>query len=330
MKVLHVTNMYPYAEKPWYGIFIHDQIKSLDNYVKNDVYFINGIQSKWNYFKAIKDLRNKISEYDIIHCHHGWTGIILNLVKRNSEKHVCVSLVGGDLLEEKVLYKKLLAKILWRILPNFDFVIVKSSQMLKLCSDRTQNIECIPNGVNMDLFKPINKEKCKNELKLDVNKKYFLFTAAANDKNRKEKRYDIIDEAKKLLINQGYDNFDILFLSNVSHKDVPLYINACEAVLMSSDYEGSPNIIKEALACNVPVISTDVGNVKEMIEGLRNCYIISQDSQEFAKTMQIFLDNKNDNVFPDGRNRLISLGLDQNSVAKKIYKIYQRVYNGED
>ncbi|WP_273484038.1 glycosyltransferase [Desulforamulus ruminis] len=322
MKVLHITNMYPWKEKPWYGIFIANQIKSLDKYaIKNDVYFINGNESKISYLKALVELKNYRNKYDLIHCHHGWCGIIANLVLKNERK--VLSLVGGDLLEKKILYKRLLSKVLKSQIHTFDHIIVKSDKMLKICDSETSDISCIPNGVNMELFNQIEKELCKEKLKLCPDKKYFLFTAAANDKLRTEKRYDIIKKAEIILKSRGITGFDILFLENLDHKDVPYYINACEAVLLSSDYEGSPNIIKEALACNVPIISTDVGNVDELVRDLDNCYIVEQSSEVFANYMEIIM-SKSVSLCK-GRMRLKELKLDEESVAKSILSVYQKI-----
>ncbi|MFA1711683.1 glycosyltransferase [Peribacillus frigoritolerans] len=325
MKVLHITNMYPNDDKPWYGVFIADQINSLNKYIENDVFFIDGNKSKFNYFKSLLELRKIKKEYDIIHCHHGWCGIIALLSFKN-HNNIFVSLVGGDLLEKKIFFKRIIAKILWSLLPKFKYVIGKSPEMVEICKKRTSSVGYVPNGVNLNMFKELNKDNCKQRLNLDLEKKYFLFTAAKNDKNRTEKRYDIIEGASKELSSRGIYNFEILFLSNVSHEMVPLYLNSCEAVLLASDYEGSPNIIKEAMACNVPIISTAVGNVPDMIEELENCYIAEQNSGNFADIMEIFI-NSEENKRCEGRSRLKDIKLDENSVAENIYETYRRVNN---
>lgn len=321
MKVLHITNMYPTIKKPWYGVFIYDQIKSLDKYVENEVLFIDGNTNKINYFKAINKIRKASKKYDIIHCHHGWCGLITLMAVGNSKK-VCVSLVGGDLLEKNIFYKKQLAKVLWYFLPKFDFVIGKSEEMVEVCSGKTKKTKCVPNGVDMNLFKEMDKNVCKEKLSLNKEKKYFLFTAAKNDKIRVEKRYDIIEKAKDELASRGVRDVEILSLSNVNHDEVPVYLNACEGVLMSSDYEGSPNIIKESLACNVPIISTAVGNVPKMVEGLKNCYVIDQDPLEFANVMEKFVSSQHSNRC-EGRKQLMNIKLDDVSIAKVIYDIYR-------
>lgn len=319
LKILHVTNMYPNNKKPWYGIFISDQIESLNKLASNDVYFIDGTESKLNYIKAFKDLKKLRDKYDIIHAHHGWCGIICNRVFKGEK--VIVSLVGGDLLEEKIIYKKIISRVLKKDLKKFNYIIVKSSQMLNICQNYVKNVTNIPNGVNLDVFRELDKLECKSKLHLSNNKKYFLFTAAANDKTRLEKRYDIIKGAKDILESRGVNNVEILFLQNVKHEDVPVYINACEAIVLSSDYEGSPNIVKEALACNIPIISTDVGNVKEMIFGIENCYIIEQSSEEFADTIELYLSKGINRC--KGRDCIKSIGLDTESIANSILKLYE-------
>lgn len=319
MKILHVTNMYPYPEKPWYGIFIYNQIQTLQDKSENDIFFINGSESKLNYFKSIFKLMNYKNRYDIVHCHHGWTAVFVNFIFKKEKK--VVSLVGGDILEDKVLYKKLINFFTRSIIKRFDRVIVKSKQMERQCDFiDSKKLSIIPNGVNLEVFRELDKTECKIRLNLDVNKKYFLFTAGENGQGRPEKRFDIISEAFKILKIDGYDEIEILCMNNVNHKDVPLYINSCEAVLLSSDYEGSPNIIKETMACNISIISTDVGNVKEMIEGIANCFIVQQDAKAFAQKIKDVLEAINQKI--DARNRLIKIGLDEKDVALKILDIY--------
>ncbi|WP_373207926.1 glycosyltransferase [Clostridium paraputrificum] len=321
MKILHITNMYPYKKKPWYGIFVYNQIESLkrNSKYKIDCYFINGADGKLNYLKSIIELRKFKNSYDIIHCHHGWCAIIAALVFKKETK--IVSLVGGDLLEKDIWYKKILVNVTKRVIRKFNHVIVKSENMKReLVNLDLKKISVIPNGVNLDLFKPMAQEICKNEIGIDLKKQYFLFTAAENGQGRPEKRFDIIDSALKIIND---DDIKVLCMNNINHRDVPKYINSCEAVLMCSDYEGSPNIIKEAMACNVHIISTDVGNVAEMISGVQSSIIIRQDSKEFALAIKNIANGKLNNNGISGRQKLKDMELDEDSIARKILNIYK-------
>lgn len=192
--------------------------------------------------------------------------------------------------------------------------------MKNICIEKNTNIESISNGVDLELFKELDKKYCKEKLGLSAKKKYFLFTAAENNQNRPEKRYDIIKAAKEL-VNKNKE-FEILFLSGATHEEVPYYINACEAVLLSSDYEGSPNIVKEALACNIPVVSTDVGNVSQMIGDLNHCFIINQSPEDFAGKIKYFIESETEKR-TSGRARLETLELSKELVANKINSIYK-------
>jgi glycosyltransferase involved in cell wall biosynthesis len=78
----------------------------------------------------------------------------------------------------------------------------------------------------------------------------------------------------------------LLNLRGVSHTDVPIWLNASNVVLITSLHEGSPNIVKEALACNVPVVSVDVGDVKERTRNIQGCYLASPEPAALADKLQ--------------------------------------------
>jgi glycosyltransferase involved in cell wall biosynthesis len=78
---------------------------------------------------------------------------------------------------------------------------------------------------------------------------------------------------------------ELIALNNVPHEDVPLYMNASELVLMTSAFEASPVVIREALACNVPVLSTDVGDARVMLGGIPGCAIVPPDPGAIAAAL---------------------------------------------
>ena len=110
---------------------------------------------------------------------------------------------------------------------------------------------------------------------------------------------------------------------NVEHKDTVYYYNAADAVLLTSKWEGSPNVIKEALACNCPLVSTDVGDVRERVEDLEGCYVAeSRAPQEIMGLLQKALAFEGKTC---GREKLIADGLDHLTVAKKLESVYKGV-----
>ena len=105
---------------------------------------------------------------------------------------------------------------------------------------------------------------------------------------------------------------------------MPLYLNASDLLLSTSLWEGSPNVIKEAMACNCPIVTTNVGDVKWLLDGVEGCLITTNDPKDVADKIKKALNFKGRTK---GRDKLISLGLDSEHIAKKIIKVYEEVIN---
>lgn len=314
--------MYPTKDNPAFGIFIKEQIDSLKVMKINvDLVFINGHKSKLAYLKGCwqvfwRSLRN---HYDLIHAHYGLSG----WVARCQFKYpVVVSFCGcdvlgiPDLLEKQTLAGKLLvfsSKILSRLI---DSAIVKTSEMKQKLKRKDAFI--IPNGVDFELFKPIDKNHSRKKIGLDIQKKYALFP---NRPSEIRKRVDIAQESIEILKRNGY-NSELLIIANASHKMVSLYMNAVDVLVLTSLWEGSPNVIKEAMACNLPIVSVDVGDVREVIGDTEGCYIAKREPEDIARKIEFALRR---NKRTDGRERIKHLNLE--NIAKKIVNIYREVIN---
>lgn len=133
-------------------------------------------------------------------------------------------------------------------------------------------------GVNYEVFKPIEKVDAIRHLGLEDNKKYVLFSDVSNTSI---KRRDIAENIVKCL---GGD-YSLLIMCGVKPQEVPYYINASDFLLLTSDEEGSPNVIREALSLNKSVFSVEVGDAAKQLEGLQNSVIISRDPIKAADTI---------------------------------------------
>lgn len=315
MKVLHITNNYPTDNNPVFGIFVKEQIESLTNKgLRNEVYFINGREKgKFHYVISIFRLRSflKNKKYDIIHCHHALSALCLIMSGRIRKFKSIVSYQSDPINEQGGYIYKIIKN-------NFDAVILKNNSQI------IDNMIVFyqPNGVNVNFFKPIDKENCLNRLKLNRNEKYVLFVSSNFE--RKEKRYDRFQQVIQILRDK-YDLNEIneLKLINTERSLVPYYFNVASLHLLTSDFEGSPNSVKEAMSCNIQVVATDVGNVKELLEGVRGSYVANtNDPEELADLVYKALNFKG---IINSRERLIQKELDSESVSKKIISIYNRI-----
>ena len=324
MKILHVTNAYPTSGLPVYGIFIKEQIDSLkDIGIDCDLYFINGREKdKIEYIKAYFRLKNIINNYDIIHVHHFLSALVVLALKPSAK--VVVSFLSDGIKEfikpDNILFNSLVKqKIFNYILKHSDIRIFKKSIPQSLKTDRYSFY--LPNGIDTDTFYPISKTEAKKQLGLDVNKTYILFVSLI-DINRPEKRYDIFKKTINI-VKEKFPALGIeeLCISNIPRYKIPLYCNAATLHLLTSDFEGSPNSVKECLACNTPVVSTNVGNVPDLLKGLNNSFISSTNDPE--NLADLVIKSLNINTFEDSRRSIINNKLDIKSKAIEIKKIYE-------
>jgi teichuronic acid biosynthesis glycosyltransferase TuaC len=312
MKVLHITNNYPTHKYPIFGIFVKEQIESLAaQNIENEVFFINGREKgKFEYLKTILRLRKilKYKQFDVIHCHHVLSAVCLILSGRSKTSKMIVSFQSDPANE---LGHRLYAYIK----KNANAIILKNNSPLI----NNKNVFYFPNGVNTSFFKPLDKKEACRKLKLDASKKYILFVSS--NYIRKEKRYDRF-HATISILKEKHHNIEELILTNTRRELIPLYFNAADIHLLTSDFEGSPNSVKEAMACNTSVVSTDVGSVKELLENVKGSFVSSSDdSKELARLVEIALNSKEQN----GREKIIQLELDIDCVAKKLKEIYLKV-----
>ena len=198
----------------------------------------------------------------------------------------------------------------------FDKIIFKN----KVPSLQSEKIHVIPNGVNLKFFGQIDSKMAKNKLNLDVKKKYVLFMDSY--KKRKQKR---IDKFKNVIfeLKKNDKHIEPLFLFNTKRSDIPYYINASSLHIITSDFEGSPNSVKECLACNVPVVSTPVGDVKNLIKDVNNCYLSSNfDVSNIVNLSILSLSGK---LKCNGREKIKKLNLSMEDVGVKIINLYRSV-----
>ena len=318
MKVLHITNNFPTSKYPIFGIFVKEQIDSLRKQnVDSDVFFINGREKgKLEYLKQILILRRKLKNrhlYDVIHCHHALSAICLILSGKCKENKTLVSFQNDPENE--------LGKRIYKIINYFKVAsLFKNNTSL----EKGNNLSFyLPNGVNLNFFKPIDRAEARLKLGLKPDKIYILFVSS--NFMREQKRYDKFLETLEILKKKyNYDNITELKMINVKRNYIPLYINAVNLHLLTSDFEGSPNSVKECLACNTPVVSTNVGNINDLLKDLKGSfYSLTNTPEDLARLVDKALKNETN----EGLKQIKKLGLDSTSVALKLIDIYKKIIN---
>lgn len=307
MKILVVTNMYPVPEEPSLGIFVQEQVESLRRRgVEVDIFFINGRRYRRNYLTGLLRFLPVPwrGRYDLIHAHYPLTA----LIARAQWRYPLIATYHG--IEVVYGWQGTLCKAL---APLVDRVIVTSPRVRAGLGMPLASV--IPCGVNLDLFQPRPQAEERAALGLPAGKKLALFCAGM----RPEKRFDIVKAAVDLLVQRD-PQVELVIASGQPHDVIPRYMNACDALVLASDYEGSPTVIKEAMACNLPVVSVDVGDVREVIGDTEGCYLCERTPQDIAAKLELaFALGRR----TSGRAAVQSLSLD--AIALRLIQEYESV-----
>jgi len=279
-----------------------------------------------NYLKNIFKLKKYLNEnkYEIVHSHYGLAGLISLIVNRGAKN--VISFMGDDLLGSINKNKKYSTIGKLFILINkmtasyYDYIIVKSNSMRNILSN-IEKIEVIPNGVDLKTFYPVDKIKSRVLLNYSINKNIVIFVS---NPNRKEKNYELLENSINLLIKE---NIEIKIVEKVEQDKLKYFYSAADCLVLSSIHEGSPNVIKEAMACCCPIVSTDVGDVKYIIGDSEGCFISSNDPTELSLNIRKAISFSKKYGITNGRRRLIDLKLDSVSISDRISNVYKKVNN---
>jgi glycosyltransferase involved in cell wall biosynthesis len=264
--------------------YIYDQYVNLKEHVQTvDVFFLRGT-GIWSYFRGAFELRDYLKKnfYDIVHAHYGYCGLIVGLV---SKFPVAVTYHGTD-ITEKISNVISLFSIL---LANWNIFVSEKIYRKAIWSPK-KNFSVIPCGVDLDMFKPSESENKSIKKIFDENQRKILFASSFSNK---VKNYHLAEESLFLLQDL---ELSIIELKDKKRVEVVEMLNDSVLLLLTSFSEGSPQIIKEAMACNCPIVSTDVGDVKNIIGETDNCFIVGFNKYEIAeKIKQIFYNGKRSN-----------------------------------
>ena len=323
MKVLLVTNMYPSERKPYYGIFVKEQMDTMTRFfpdIEYDIYCIEGSggasAGKWksitNYLRSIWEVDNKLrsGQYDFVHVHYGFSGLYL-LNPFHKKTPVLITLHGGDIqLEQKKQFQVFATR---RILKHASFAITLNERMNDIVQCYIDTTKIIPCSIDTSLFKPLPFKKNQS------NKPLIVFPS---NKDRFEKNYPLFKETIVSLKSLYGIDCETCELKNMSRNEVKEIYQKADLLLMTSISEGSPQVVKEAMACDLPVVSTPVGDVSVLLKNVKNSAVAkSFNPDELASLCLHSLNGQIEGT--SGRDKIFQLGLDDASTSHKIYEIYQ-------
>jgi teichuronic acid biosynthesis glycosyltransferase TuaC len=262
------------------------------------------IDRTWmDYIQLYPEVLNKsFHDYDVIHSNYG---LMAPFALAQPDRPIVLSLWGSDLSGNVGKLSKFCSKY-------YDEVIVMSEEMK---SELGQDAHVVPHGIDMNQFKPIPQSEAQNAVGWDSDIAHVLFPY---DPRRDVKNYPLAERVVDVVNSELPKKIALQTVYEVDHKDVPFYMNAADALLLTSQREGFPNSVKEALACNTPVVSTDVGGVREQLEPVANSYVCDSESELVERLIEVVLDSGRS----DGREFVKNLSLEK--MADDIIDVYEQ------
>jgi glycosyltransferase involved in cell wall biosynthesis len=306
VRVLVVTSLFPTPEHPERGRFVADQVESLRRIDGVEVEVFQFEPGGASFVSAARELRRKHGRdrFDVVHAHHGlggWTARALG-----SGAPLVVTFHGTD-LEHKVVGRMSQALARAATLPATVSANLARRRLPR--AGRTQRVAVLPVGIDLDRFRPIERAEARAALGLDADGRYLLFPS---DPARPEKRHD---RAAAVARETGAE---LLAYGHVDPERVPLYINAASAVLVTSEREGFGLAALEALACDVPVLATDVGIAPLALSGIEGTLCAPFDIAVWSPIAQKHLDKGDSRV--SGRLRASLYSRDR--MAARVFQAY--------
>lgn len=323
MRVLFVTNLWPDEERPWHGTFVRTQADSLRALgVELEVMTIRGYAGRGAYARAAVRAAalNRRRRFDVVHAHYGHAGVVGRLQLRAP---LVVSYCGSDLIGAfdaagRVTSRSRAEVAVFRQLAAVsDATITKTDEMAALLPAqlRARN-HVIPNGVDLEDFTPQDQAAARRQLGWDPNAPVALFVG---DPALPVKGFALA----RLAVAAATTALPGLMLraaTGVAPGDMPTWMSAADVLVFTSIAEGSPNAVKEALAVELPVVATAVGDVPERLAGLPACHAGAPDPRELGAALVAAVRHGR---VPEAREAMGELGLAR--VAQRVADVYRTV-----
>jgi glycosyltransferase involved in cell wall biosynthesis len=313
LRVLVLTNMFPTAAEPWFGVFVSDQTADLqDAGVHVEVLAFDARSSRRAYLTAARRLRHAVRDggFDIVHAHYGLAGAVAATQRRVP---VVTTFHGTDALARSE--RPISWVVARRTRPIAVAPVVADSLGL-------HGAAVIPCAVDTELFAPIDRSRARRLLGWPADSAYVLFPAARRDPTKRPKRADLFDAAVRH-VRRRVPGVRAVSLDELSRTQVANAMNAADVMLMTSDREGSPVTVKESLACATPVVSVPVGDVGEVVAGLPGCAITPREPAALAAAVLRALESPRS---PALRDRALTYG--RGATAARIIDVYRGALTG--
>ena len=319
IRVLAVTNAYPTDEDPRFGVFVASQMRSVGAYADVSVHFVDCRRAPWKYAAGIRRVRQAVRRgcYDVVHAHYGLTGFVASF----QPSPLVVSFCGDDLLGTPdgrgglTLKSRIARRLSHYAARRADAIVCKSEGLRDALPEEVDRSRAyvIPNGVDTQLFCPGDRAAARRRLGLTEEEKLVLFVFS---RGQRIKRLDIAEAAVARLPGLGV-RARLWVIQDVAPQEMPDHYRAADCLLLTSDSEGSPNVVKESLCCDLPVVSVDVGDVHRWLAMASRSRLSPRHPEQLASALHSVLAGGRE----DGSRVRAEIGLD--GVARRVLEVYR-------
>jgi teichuronic acid biosynthesis glycosyltransferase TuaC len=308
MNVLVVTNMWPTPDEPSFGCFVAEQVEDVRHLgLDVDVIAFDGRRDRRNYVRAARAVREAVRRrpVSVVHAHYGLTGAVA-ATQRSAP--VITTFHGSD--TGYVPWQARVSRVVaGRTTPLF--VSRAGAEALGRPAAAV-----LPAPVDIDRFAPIDRAEARGLLGWNLEAPYALFPGARANRRKRADLFDAaISEARRTV-----PGLETAALEGLTRDQVVLALNAADVTVMVSDWEGSPVTVRESLACMTPVVSVDVGDVREVLAGLQTCALVPRHTQELGAAIADALTQPRDVALRD-RAALTS----RPRIAEQLVALYGQV-----
>jgi len=290
-----------------YAPFITEQVDALEKEGVQCRYY--GIDKKglFGYARNLRGFRRAVRDFqpDVIHAHYGLSGLFANCQRRIP---VVTTYHGTDINDRHLL------KVSKRAIRLSAFNIFVSRGNIDASHPRTGRYALIPCGINLEDYPIEDKAEARVAIGWKADHRYILFSGSFDNR---VKNAPLAQAAVESL-----EDASLIELKGYSRQQVARMMNAADALVMTSFTEGSPQVIKEAMACGCPIVSVDVGDVKEITAGVEGCFIAERSPESIALNLKRAIDFGKKT---EGRKVIVERGLTNDVIANKLIEIYKSI-----
>lgn len=316
-RVLVVANMWPAAGRPAEGIFVKEQVDALRRAGPGhvfDVLLLDTMRDRMEYARGVFRLRRRLrAGYDVVHAHYGLVGAV---AVTQAIVPVVTTFHGSDV---NIDWQRRVSALAARRSATGIFV---SAALRERMGVHARSARVIPCGVDLELFRPMQRAAARARIGIADDRLVVVFPGSPTNP---AKDYPLFQAALAELPAAQRARVEVRAITGLEREEVPLLLAAADLLLLTSAREGSPMVVKEALACDVPVVAVRVGDVAELLEGVAGCRVAAERSAPAiaAAAAEVLAERPERD---DSRRRLLlERGLDADAIARRVLDVYEDV-----